>query len=157
MNTIILSGKCSTFGGPQDKGVRKGEGLALYPDANSIKKAPKGVFLAKQPVNTTGTARRLNPTALYIAARWAYTTAQEGKNVEGYGVRLPNATPPKFLRSNTVTVQFGEKIISGVHPVDWGPHEDTMRAFDLSPALAKKLGVETDQEVTVTIPIPEPT
>jgi hypothetical protein len=41
-------------------------------------------------------------------------------------------------------------------PADWGPHEDTGRAADLSPALLQALGLTTDDEVEVIYPAPEP-
>ena len=40
-------------------------------------------------------------------------------------------------------------------PADWGPHEDTGRAADLSPGLMTKLGISTDDEVVVDYPIGE--
>ena len=37
-------------------------------------------------------------------------------------------------------------------PADWGPHEDTGRVADLSPALMRDLGLETDDTVSVVYP-----
>ena len=39
-------------------------------------------------------------------------------------------------------------------PADWGPHENTNRAADLSPALMAQLELETDDEVEVIYPAP---
>ena len=36
-------------------------------------------------------------------------------------------------------------------PVDWGPHISTGRVADLSPGLAKALGLQTDEIVRITI------
>ena len=36
-------------------------------------------------------------------------------------------------------------------PVDWGPHISTGRVADLSPGLAKALGLQTDDVVRITI------
>lgn len=47
---LTLEGKCSWFGGPNDKGVGPKEGLALIP----------------------GLARGLDPASFYIACRWNY-------------------------------------------------------------------------------------
>ena len=39
------------------------------------------------------------------------------------------------------------------HPADWGPHEaETGRAIDLSPALAKSLGLSTNDEASLIYP-----
>src|SRR6478736_3583346 len=63
-----LSGKVSWFGGPADTGVSPDEGLAFIYD---VEDAPY-LFLAEQPPDTTGLARRLNPETYYIACRWDY-------------------------------------------------------------------------------------
>jgi hypothetical protein len=135
--SITRSGKISTFGGPNDLGVSASEPLALYDDASSIATAPPGIFLATQPPGTTGTARRLNPDAMYIACRWVYAE-----------------TPRDFLRRTTVKVSAGSKPPVEAHPVDWGPNIRTNRIADLSPGLARALGVKTDEECTVEIPLP---
>jgi hypothetical protein len=36
-------------------------------------------------------------------------------------------------------------------PADWGPHEDTGRVADISPGLMEQLGIQTDDEVEITI------
>ena len=36
-------------------------------------------------------------------------------------------------------------------PIDWGPAAPTDRVADLSPGLAAKLGLQTDDEVIVTL------
>jgi hypothetical protein len=42
-------------------------------------------------------------------------------------------------------------------PSDWGPHEDTDRAADISPGLMAALGIETDDEIEVIYPAPKQT
>jgi hypothetical protein len=37
-------------------------------------------------------------------------------------------------------------------PSDWGPHKDTNRVADLSPALMAALGLSTDDEAEVIYP-----
>jgi hypothetical protein len=37
-------------------------------------------------------------------------------------------------------------------PADWGPHQDTGRVADLSPALMDALDITTDDEVEVLYP-----
>lgn len=38
--------------------------------------------------------------------------------------------------------------------MDWVPHQNTGRVADLSPGVAKFLGLQTDDEVEVIIPLP---
>lgn len=91
--SFIIKGKCSTFGGKDDDGVSKSEDLALY-ERKDLPQAPPGLFMDRQPEGTTGTARRLNPLAFYVAMRWAYTPEVAGKIVE-FGQRLPVVTSIK--------------------------------------------------------------
>jgi len=133
--SIAKSGKMSTFGGPHDTGVSPSEGLALY-DASDIGTAPAGLFLDIQPPGTTGLARRLNPDSNYLAGRWNYSV-----------------TPPDFLRQNLVTVSANDKSVAA-HPVDWGPNIATGRVADLSPGLARTLGLDTDEDCKLEIPLP---
>lgn len=131
-------GKCSWFGGPEDHGVKTDEGLALYPDHASLEHAPPQLFLTEQPVNTIGTARRLNPNAYYCAMRWEY-----------------HKTPIAYLRKTLVTVKNPKtgKIIM-VHPADWGPNVRTGRIIDLSHGAINALGLETDDKVEVEVRLP---
>src|SRR5689334_20374216 len=69
--SITLQGKMSHFGGPQDTtGVKPDEGPSIM-DASDVTKR-HDLFLPTQPPGTTGTARRLNPDANYIACRWDF-------------------------------------------------------------------------------------
>jgi len=132
----MLQGKVSTFGGPEDKGVKPDEGLALVDAANFD--AMKDYFLSQQPTGTTGLARRLNPETPYIACRWEYAT-----------------TPKKHLTKILVDVknpQNGKSVQA--KPVDWGPAAWTDRIADLSPGLARQLGVKTGDVCVVEIPHP---
>jgi hypothetical protein len=133
--TIILKGKMSHFGGPNDHGVTASEGLALF-DAADLATAPAGLFLPNQPPGTTGLARRLNPNAKYLACRWNYTL-----------------TPKGFLRSTQVTVSAKGKSVAA-QPVDFGPAIETGRIADLSLGLADILGLDTDDTCSVAIPLP---
>lgn len=133
---IVLRGKMSTFGGPNDLGVSPSEGLALI-QPHQLQEFEE-YFLPTQPPGTTGLARRLNPEKFYIACRWNY-----------------GQTSKKFLVNSltTVTNPKNEKTAQA-KPVDWGPHQTTGRIADLSPSLAKFLGLQTDDEVEVIIPLP---
>lgn len=132
MHKYSFTGKCSVFGGPDDRGVSPSEGLALVEPCDLKNPRFSPLFLSQQPTGTTGLARRLNPDAFYIAMRWDY-----------------DQTPRAALRNIEVTVSANGKTVSGVRPVDWGPNEKTSRVADLSPGLAKVLGVNTDDTVTV--------
>lgn len=148
---LILKGKCSSFGGPNDHGVKPDEGLALWEQSDigfsktasifgfGMFKNPHNLFSMYQPQGTSGTARRLDPTQYYIACRWNY-----------------DQTPRDFLRKNFVTVT-AKKTNKSFHawPADWGPNDATNRVADLSPGLMKDLGIETDDVVTVEVPTPE--
>jgi hypothetical protein len=128
-----FSGKMSTFGGPHDTGVSPSEGLALCEPSEINKFA--GYFLPKQPPGTTGLARRLDPTSHYIAMRWNYSV-----------------TPRGYLQNIKVQVSANNKMLAA-RPVDWGPNSDTGRICDLSPGLAKALGLETDDHCTIDVPL----
>ena len=134
--TQTLTGKMSFFGGPDDRGVSPSEGLAIldFSHLNQFRE----YFLPQQPPGTTGLARRLNPDAAYIACRWDY-----------------DVSPKAYLRSIKVEVsnpRTGQKELA--LPVDWGPHRNTGRVADLSPGLARRLGLETDQQCMVLVPLP---
>jgi hypothetical protein len=132
--TYTIEGKCSEFGGPLDGGVGAGEGLALI---SSLRQLPE-VFLPSQPPHTTGLARRLDPSKLYIACRWDY-----------------RRTPVSHLLGIVCEVHAVRTgiTIGGVHPVDWGPNARTGRIADLSPGLMKNLGIDTGDIITVTVPL----
>jgi hypothetical protein len=134
--TGTLTGRMSVFGGPNDTGVQPDEGLALCEPAE-VDKFP-GLFLPAQPPGTTGLARRLDPSKLYIACRWDY-----------------KATPRAFLQHSAVTITANGKTLSA-QPIDWGPNEKTGRICDMSPGLAAALGLKTDDTCTVTIPSSAP-
>jgi D-alanyl-D-alanine carboxypeptidase-like protein len=129
-----LTGKVSTFGGPNDKGVAANEGLALC-ELNEIGKFA-GLFLPAQPSDTSGLARRLDPAARYIACRWDY-----------------HETPRVYLQGIEVEVAANGKAVKA-RPIDWGPNANTGRVADLSPAVAAALGLSTDDIASVTIPLP---
>jgi N-acetylmuramoyl-L-alanine amidase len=127
-----VCGKVSWFGGPNDKGVASDEGLAFI---DEVEDAPH-LFLPRQPPQTTGLARRLDPHAHYIACRWDYDVTPRAMLLEQ--VALVRALPSG--RSLTA------------FPADWGPHESTGRVADISPGLMESLGIQTDDEVEVIFP-----
>jgi hypothetical protein len=135
-NVITLVGKMSTFGGPDDPNVGLDEGLSLF-DASDVNANPD-LFLATQPPDTTGLAKRLNPDAKYLACRWDL-----------------DATPKSFLRTTKVTVSNPANNRSeSARPADTGPAISTGRVADLSPGLATALGLETSNTCKVEIPLP---
>ena len=130
-------GRISWFGGPNDMGVSPSEGLAFIYEYS----ARPDLFLTQQPAGTTGLARRLNANAvLYVACRWDYaTTPKEMLADKRYKARVTNSA--------------GDSVVCW--PADWGPHEDTGRVADLSPALMEILGLTTDDIVDVEYPYEE--
>lgn len=131
---FCAKGKASSFGGPDDQGVSPSEGLAFI---FAVEDRPE-LFLPFQPEGTTGLARRLNPYVHYVACRWDYAV-----------------TPKTMLKQGVALVKSPKTGITlKAFPADWGPHEDTDRVADLSPALMDSLGIKTDDEVEVTFPKP---
>jgi hypothetical protein len=128
---IYFKGKMSTFGGPNDLGVTRHEGLALVTEQNKHDYAQ--YLLKHQPPGTTGLARDLNPQKFYIACRWDYSTTPKSALAK----ILVKVTNPANGRS------------AYAKPVDWGPNITTGRAADLSPGLATHLGLRTNDVVEV--------
>lgn len=125
-------GPCSYFGGPEDDGVSPDEGVAFF---YKYDEAPH-LFLPEQPPETTGLARRLNPNLFYVACRWDYDITPK--------TMLANPSFQALVRAG------GKEFFAW--PADWGPHEDTERVADLSPALMDALELDTDDEVEVIYP-----
>jgi hypothetical protein len=77
----------------------------------------------------------LDPNDFYIAARWDYAK-----------------TPRNYLLANRFTmVNLAGRPVS-VRAVDWGPDlAKTGRAFDVSPGVARALGVKTDDILCIGI------
>ncbi len=125
----------STFGGPHDFGMSPSKGLALFEPEDLPDPRHRDLFLPAQPPGTTGLGRRLNPEQFYFACRWDY-----------------QVTSRSFLRN---TVAYLQNVRTGAEekarPADWGPNAATGRIADLSPGLAARLGLETDDDVLVTI------
>ncbi len=129
------AGKMSTFGGSHDTGVGPNEGLALY--GNDAQKAADTlggdwVLTAAQAGGAHGLARRINPDKPYLACRWPTNRYD-------------------FLRGATIWVEnpAGKKVAA--RAVDWGPNARTGRVADLSPGLARELGLDTDDTCAVTV------
>ena len=139
---LLGKGKCSDFGGPFDKGVGPGEGLALVNESDLRTSFWRELFLPVQPQGTTGLARRLNPFALYCACRW-----------KDFGITREQARNGLIK----VTTLAGKSVI--VRPVDFGPGDgtvvdgqqtqDTGRIIDLSTGALLILCAHTDNIVTV--------
>src|SRR6266516_2407070 len=128
---FTTTGKMSIFGGPRDVGSgNPSEGLALFSSEAQMRQHGLGDYLVP---GSTGLFRRLNTEKFYIACRWDY-----------------NETPVSFLRDAAVLVQ-ANGIEAEARAVDWGPNVRTNRVADLSPALAKHLGLSTNDVCTVTV------
>ena len=137
-NHVVLNGRMSTFGGPDDDGMTKTEDLALVEKQSQADDYPGDFFVSESAARASGWGRRLNPAKFYIACRWDYSL-----------------TPKAFLRTAQVTVQDPTNGRSAqARVVDWGPNENTGRVADLSPGLARFLEIRTDDIVTVIVPTP---
>lgn len=130
-----VEGKMSTFGGPHDTGMTPSEGLALFSKGDLSDPKFSYLFLPAPPPGTTGLGRRLDPDSFYIACRWDY-----------------QQTSNDFLRNTLALVKNPQnnKTAQG-RPVDWGPNASTGRAADMSPGLAATLGLDTDDDVIITL------
>lgn len=126
------TGKVSTFGGPDDMGVTRIEGLALIEPSDLTDPWFSSLFRETEDKGL-GLARRLDPSGFYIAARWNYLN-----------------TPRSFLRKCFAMVEKGERRIL-CRLVDWGPHSRTGRVMDLSPGAAAALKLKTDDSATFTL------
>lgn len=132
---ILYSGKVSWFGGPDDMGVTKSEGLALFDWPDISQDDYKWLFLPPDKRKAGfGLARSLNPSAWYCAMRWNYDSYPR----------------EKLRREGIVEVSFGGKTI-WCTPADWGPNVRTGRIIDISPGALFQLGCKTDDVVTVKL------
>lgn len=131
-----VTGKMSTFGGPDDTGVAPGEGLALIEPVDLNEWWFNRLFLVNQPPHTTGLARRLNPAAFYLALRF-------GKRGEPTSViRREQARRAMFKCSANNKVVWAQG-------ADYGPANWTERVVDVSPGVADQLGLHTDDQITI--------
>ena len=136
--TISITGRMSTFGGPNDPGMKPTENLAWIDNEAAAAGYP-GFFLPRQA--GVGFGRRLRTEKYYLACRWDYSV-----------------TPKRFLAQATTVCKVSNpkngKSIEA-RPIDWGPHDTTGRVADLSPGAADALGLETDDVCTVLVPTPD--
>lgn len=132
-----LIGPIKTFG---RDGARPDEGLALIRTwAEADKFRPK-LFLPDAQRTGTPLLIHLNPEALYVAARWDYSV-----------------TSRRWLISHKVRVKNpANGIEREAQPVDWGPGVTSKYVMDLSPGLARALGLAVNQEAVLTIPPIDP-
>jgi hypothetical protein len=121
-----MKGRISTFGGPDDTGMTKTEGLALYEHHEADKRLD--LFELRSADLTLGTSQRLRPGALYFAMRFDHEKTTRGEL---------QRTKYRFCNSRT-----GASAVASL--TDWGPNIMTRRTFDLSPGLAFALAVKTD-------------
>lgn len=140
-----VEGRMSTFGGPLDTGVKPTEGLALIEPVHLADPKLAALFLPAQPRGTSGLARRLDPEAAYVACRWPYEKLPPAER-ERWKAHLRRSV------ARVMSARTGRSIEA--RPVDWGPNEKTGRVADLSPGLARDLGLKTDDQVIVTVTLP---
>lgn len=145
MNVIPLgSGRVSSFGGPGDIGVGDTEGLSCIDNNDLNDWWFRRIFVSPGSwVNSKGLARNLDPNAFYCAMRWAYGSFDDvqGDILTGYARNQ--------VRRAIIIIEANNKTIYA-QAADWGPNTDTGRFIDLSPVILTKLGVETNDAVTVS-------
>ena len=124
-----MTGRCSIFGGIHDDFMKQDEGLALWEHWECDRRPD--LFNVRSLDTSLGSSKRLKDNALYFAYR--------------YDATRPRACLQKeaFLFTNPKN-----KLSVVCHLVDWGPSDETMRMFDLSPYAASLLRIKTDEEVT---------
>lgn len=135
--SVTWRGGMSTFGGPKDTGMSPTEGLAIVTNSDIANHAEVAALFLNPAAGALG--RNLNSDGThYIACRWNY-----------------KVTPRKYLLKTPVIVR---NPVTGVafaaRPVDWGPAAWTNRIADLSDKLAADLGLKTDMECEVIVPLP---
>lgn len=140
------TGKCSTFGGPNDEGVSLSEPLALVNFFDLMDPWFARNFLPPRP--HIGMARSLNPKAFYCAMRFAYGTDPEGNR----GEILPGFTRDQVRRLVIAVSAKGKTVF--LQPLDWGPNRETGRLIDLSPQALVVLDLNTDDPVDVAAIVP---
>lgn len=133
---LIWRGKMSTFGGPKDTGMREDEGLAVV-DAENFR-AYSHLFLGGQMGGSRPLGRNLDPKQNYLACRWNYEVTPREQLLKC-----------RIVVTNPITGQDQEAFA-----VDWGPSVRTHRIADLSPGLAKSLGLTTNDDCVVTVYLP---
>ncbi len=142
---FLGTGKMSIFGGPADEGVGPHEGLALIEPGDLADWWFSHLFLPGQPPETTGLARRLNPAAYYLAMRWDYTQFSK-ELLRNAVVRVSHPVNGRYLFARPVDFGPGDGSV-----IDGKATADTGRLADLSPGVARELGLETDEVVACQI------
>lgn len=127
-------GRMSTFGGPRDRGMSPTEGLALFTSETEMQRHGLGGYLLSSgEAGASGLGRRLITSKFYLACRWSthdYPLLRDA---------VAHVANPKTDK------------IELARPMDWGPNANTGRVADLSPGLAAALGLDTDDQCTVTV------
>lgn len=136
-------GKCSSFGGAQDRGVEPLEGLGCIENSDLNEWWFRRIFVSPGSWdNSKGLARNLNPEALYCAMRWEYAS------LDGIRGEILTGLSREQIRRGLLRITFAARSLY-VQPADWGPNLDTGRLIDLSPGALLALGAKTDDIVAV--------
>ena len=136
MQDDILRGLCSFFGGPNDLTMKDDDGLSLYEPAEADLR-PDLFVPAPTQIPNLETWKRLRPEAPYVSMRWL--TSVPRRTLQRLLLCVRNPRNSRFA--------FG-------FPVDRGPGRMD-KLIDLSPRF-KLLGLESGQEVEVSLALPGP-
>lgn len=135
---VTLQGRCSTFGGADDEGMKprpgmpEGDtGLALY-EPKEANKRPDLFYSAPDDEPNQVTWKRLKTRAFYCALRFDHSL-------------------PRHILQNTIVKITNPKNGESVEAycVDWGPSGDLDRVVDMSPGCEEALGTQTNDVVDV--------
>lgn len=116
--------------------MRVDEELAIVDAKNFPKYA--ALFIDKDLSHPKALGRNLDDKKSYLACRWDYNTIPRDKLFDC-----------NIVVSNPVTGRNEHAVA-----VDWGPASRTHRIADLSPGLAERLGLKTNDECIVTVDLP---
>lgn len=128
------TGKCSTFGGVKDAGMVNDEGLALYEHSEADLRPD--LFLTRSH-NLQMVQFRLMIDRPYIALCFDKVLAKNNRKLV------------QSMRFKVTNPGNGKSEVAEL--VDYGPGWQTGRIADLSPGLAARIGLDTDNLVEVEL------
>lgn len=130
---IEISGKLSSFGGSDDKGMALDSGLSLY-EAKEADLRPD-LFCDDDKFNPgIPTWKRLRINSMYCALRYNHSIPR--KVLQTTPVKIINPLDNKFVMAWIC---------------DWGPAARLQRLVDASPGVLAALSLETDNLVKIEI------
>jgi hypothetical protein len=138
-----IRGKMYTFGipgsGATDTEIASSATLSLIEPEEASKPENAPYLVPYQPPGTTGLMRRLNPKSFYVACSY---DVHMFKYLKSHLVLVRNPRDPKLPPVKAKVVERG--------PTNVGKYKENDWVIGLSPALADKLGLSTNDEVEIS-------